>query len=454
MIPPPICVLYSHDPELVRRVKAFVRSMAEMRHVSEPDRVDAVLQQNSPALVIMDLRAKECRELIDQLQNEWPQSLIIALGVGRSEPLRDVEELGIYAAEDIEIDRRRLQSLVGRAFDHLKVLQENRDLRETSAISSAADLTQRAEAAPVHLPAPSLPLLRFPRVFRRFDNVDALVSSIVEAVADAAGVTRVGLFARIRPDERYRLRAGLRCLPETSELEFGERDALVRWFELNGYLIARPNLANTADQHQRAVMRRALDAFGAEVVVPLYSRSLIVGWLFFGRRTTGQTFNQQDLENLMMLAENVSTVLENSFLYQEATLQKTLAETLLKTIPPGVVAIDENAIVRWFNPMAEQILGIPRADVLNKPVEMVGSKLASASARNARLKVFPPASELDRWQNSQACFRRNAASCRPSRSARGGGGSSRFDPGRNRARPAGAIRSGDILERPRGQHVS
>ena len=401
MIPRPVCVLYSHDPEVTRRIKAFVRSMADLRHVSDADRVDAVLQQTSPALVIMDLRAKECRELIEQTQREWPQNLIIALGVGRSEPLRDAEQFGIYAAEDLEVDRRRFQSLVGRAFDHLKVLQENHDLRENSY--QLVELPRRTEISAPHSSASSLPLLRFPRVFRRFDNVDALVSSIVEAVADAAGVIRVGLFARMRPGEHYRLRAGLRCLPETGELEFTERDALVRWFELNGHLIARSTLPLISDQHERAVVRRALDELGAEVIVPLYGRGLIIGWLFFGRRVTGQTFNQEDLENLTLLAENVSTVLENSFLYQEATLQKTLAETLLKTIPPGVVAIDENAIVRWFNPMAEQILGISASHALNKPVEAVGSKLAGILR-----EALASTRKLDRWQHSAAAFGGNA----------------------------------------------
>ena len=41
-----------------------------------------------------------------------------------------------------------------------------------------------------------------------------------------------------------------------------------------------------------------------------------------------------------MLAEHVSTILENAVLYQEATVEKTLAETLLKSIPPGIVAVD------------------------------------------------------------------------------------------------------------------
>jgi PAS domain S-box-containing protein len=195
-------------------------------------------------------------------------------------------------------------------------------------------------------------------------------------VADAAGVTRVGLFSKIRPGDCYRLRAGLRCLRETDELEFNERDALVRWFERHAHLISRANIGEDPDRAQRAFLRGALDSFGAEVIVPLYAGGMIIGWLFFGHRVTGQRFDQRDLEGLMVLAEHVSTVLENALSQEETTLQKTLAETLLKSIPPGIVAIDEEGSIRLFNPMAERILGMAREKVLNKPVEAAGTVLA------------------------------------------------------------------------------
>ena len=83
-----------------------------------------------PSVLLLDLRARESRELIDQIQKDWPEVLIIALGVPRSEPLREAEQSGIYAAEDLQLDRRRFQALVGRAFDHLRVMQENRELRD------------------------------------------------------------------------------------------------------------------------------------------------------------------------------------------------------------------------------------------------------------------------------------------------------------------------------------
>jgi PAS domain S-box-containing protein len=375
MIPSPVCILYSQDTDLIRRVKAFLSALAQVRHVSSPDRLDAVLQQNSPAILVLDLRAKEARDLLEQVQTALPEILIVALGTLRSEPLREVEQSGVYAAEDLQVDRRRLQALVSRGFDHLRVLQENRDLREHTMVPFIPEPLRRIDAPPERRET-AMPLLRFPRVFRRFDDVEALLASVVESVADATGVGRVGIFSKIRQSDRYRLRAGLRCLPETYEIEYGERDSLVRWFELHAHLISRANLPQV-DPAQRALMRRALDTFAAEVIVPLHARGRIMGWLFFGHRVTGQRFEPSDLEGLMLLAEHVSTVLENALLNEEVTIQKTLAETLLKSIPPGIVATDEEATIRWFNPTAEQILGVDARDALNQPIEAVGGRLAA-----------------------------------------------------------------------------
>ena len=396
MIATPLCLLYAQDADLCRRIKAFVSSIAELRCVTDADRLDAVLQQTGPALLLIDLRAKEARDLLDQIQKNWPEVLIIALGTPRSEPLRDAEQSGIYAAEDLSLDRRRLQALLARAFDHLRVVQENRALREQSALVAVAEPTRRLEAMPERR-EPATPLLRFPRVFRRFDNVEALLASLVENVADATAVGRVGIFSRIRQGDRYRLRAGLRCLPESYDVEYGERDPLVRWFELHAHLISRANLPLSSEPSQRALMRRALDAFGAEVIVPLHARGRIIGWLFFGHRVTGQPFDYTDLEGLMMLAEHVSTVLENALLYEEITLQKTLAETLLKSIPPGIVATDQDAVIRWFNPTAAKILGLSAEEVLNQPIEAAGSRLASALRETLDAAEGSPDAPAQQW---------------------------------------------------------
>lgn len=379
MISSAACLLYTQDHDLVRRSRAFLRDRVLLRHVEQPDRLFAVLQQNSPALLLLDLRARESRDLLPQLHREWPQVVIIALGTPHSEPLREAELSGIYAAEDLALDRRHFQTLIDRALDHLELLEENHALQQASAPAPARTLVaERNAGIPTNSGGPPLPVLRFARGFHGSENIDALMHSVVKGLADAAMVARVGLFSWVRQSERYRLRAGLRCLPETSELEFGERDPLVRWLELRAHLVCRAHLSQTTDLAEHQLLRRALDSFGAEVIVPLHTEGRISGWLFFGHRLTGQPFDYSSLEGLMLLADHVSTVLANARLNEEVTLQKTLAETLLEAIPPGIVAIDEEAVIRWFNPTAATILGIAAADVLGKPVESAGSRIGSA----------------------------------------------------------------------------
>jgi PAS domain-containing protein len=368
MILPAACIVYSQDSEFVRRTRAFLRSLVEVYHVDQPGRLDPVLQQNNPAVLLLDLRGRESRILLEQVQLEWPNILILGFGTLRSEPFREAEQAGIYATADINLERHALQGMVGRAIDHLRVLEENRALR-AEATSVPVLATSRALEQISELPESALPILRFPRVFRRFETKEGLVHNVVEGLADAAMVTRVGMFSRNRPGQGYRLQAGLRCLPETYELEYRERDPLVRWFELHAHLICRDHLPQTRDHAQRELLRRALDTVGAEVIVPLHSRGQISGWLFFGHRLTGQPYDYQSLETLMILGDHVSMMLENASLHEEVTLQKTLAETLLTAIPPGIVACDESAIVRWCNPTAESILDLRAAEILNQQVK-------------------------------------------------------------------------------------
>ena len=129
MTSPSACLLFTKDSGLVRRTRAFLRNHASICHVHEADRLEAVLQQNNPALLVLDLRCHESHGLLEQVRAEWPDVLIIGLGTPRSEPLRAAEQDGIYAAEDVNFERNSFQALVGRALEHLRVLGDNRALR-------------------------------------------------------------------------------------------------------------------------------------------------------------------------------------------------------------------------------------------------------------------------------------------------------------------------------------
>jgi two-component system, NtrC family, sensor histidine kinase AtoS len=394
MIAPAACILYTQESDFVRRTRAYLRGLVQVRHVAQIDRLDAVLEQNRPALLLLDLRGQGSGDLLTQVKSQWPDVLIIAFGTLHSDPLRDAAQANIYAAEDVNLERRHFQSLIGRALNHLHLLEENRALRADSARVPIPSFPL-AQYPIEESNRMAMPMLRFPRVLRRVEDSEPIFNGVVEDLADTARVTRVGMFGRNQPGEVFRLRAGLRCLPETYDMEYPERDPLLRWFELHAHLVYRPHLAQK-DYAQRELLRRALDTVGAEVIVPLQAGGRISGWLFFGHRLTGQPFDQQSLEMLMLLGEQVSTMLENARLNGEVARQKTLAETLLAAIPPGIVACDQNGLIRWCNPTAESILGVAAADVLNRPIETAGSRIAAALRETLESELqLPPQQWID-----------------------------------------------------------
>ncbi len=59
MTPSHASILYTQDPDLSRRIKVYLRSFSQVRHVTEPQRLEPVLHQAGSAILIMDLRARE-----------------------------------------------------------------------------------------------------------------------------------------------------------------------------------------------------------------------------------------------------------------------------------------------------------------------------------------------------------------------------------------------------------
>jgi nitrogen fixation/metabolism regulation signal transduction histidine kinase len=129
------------------------------------------------------------------------------------------------------------------------------------------------------------------------------------------------------------------------------------------------------------MLKQVLDSLGAEIIIPIYAGGLIKGWIFVGQRSTGIPFDIADLEDLTGLADHISTTLEKAIQYEETALQKALAETLLHSIPFGIIACDENATIRWFNSTARGILKPADEAVVGARTEVLGSRIGDMLRR-------------------------------------------------------------------------
>jgi len=388
MKPVPVCLLYTKDSTLAERVTGLLLQRAEVRILTEPADLERALHQFGPAVLLMDSCSSEFARLLPQLLQDQPRNVIIVLGPRRSDPVLASVALGVYAVEELNPDRICFQTLISHALQHLALTQVN-------ALLMAAQQRIQPHAGQVdagnapEAPSP-LPFQHFSRALRNFDNVDALIKNIVEGIADIAKVSRVGLFAMVRNGGIYRLRAGLRCLEATHNLEYPDHHHLVQWLERHAHLLARSGLDHITDPEERLFLQQMLDALGAEVIIPLYARGKVLGWFFVGHRATGIPLEHADLENLTVLAEHIAGTLENALLYEAIALQTTLAQTLLHAMDLGIVAAGEDGIIRWYNRAAGNILGLPAADAVGRSVTTLGSRLADLFARALRNEELAP----------------------------------------------------------------
>lgn len=373
MMPHAACLLYSSSATWIARIKSALEPRAPVHPLETPERILSSLAQFPDQILLLDLQTRESLELLARVIRHHPRAVVIAFGLPGSDPMLQAEQWEVYAVEPEQIDRRRLVMLVQRAQAHLALSIENTLLSsETRRLKALTEVArQRAwddEAPPAKRD--------FASAMRHFTNVDRLLDRLVDEVAESLKVTRVGLFCRTREVASYRLRAGRHCLQASSDLEFTEGHPLVAWLDLHSHAVTRQNLGLIEDLTLRAQLLDLLDRMGAEVLLPLPAHSRLLGWIFVGHLSTGLPYERRHLDHLVMLTECVSTTLENALLYEEVTLQKTLAETLLHSLPSGIIAVDGAGIVRWYNDTARTLFDVTADQAVGQPVEGLGSRLA------------------------------------------------------------------------------
>jgi nitrogen-specific signal transduction histidine kinase len=368
----PQCILYSRDEELVARMLRVASPAAVLQPIKAQEDLEQWISQFGDSVLLADLRAPNCLDVLANIKRERPATVLIVMGADRSDPMLAAEFLEPFAMIPLEPDRRQFKALLKQAAECLALRRKTGVLERELATLNARNMAPQPETRTLF----SAPLQNFSKAQRNFDNIDLLFESVVEGLVATARVSRAGIFIRPDNQQAFLYQAGTRCLATTEQLSIPANDPFVRWVELHTHLISRKTLPNIPDPEEREMLKQMLDALGAEIIIPLYASGTIKGWIFIGQRSTGIPFELADLEDLTTLADHISTTLEKALQYEETALQKALAETLLHSIPFGIVACDENATIRWFNSTAREILETEKETIIGSPAEALGSRVA------------------------------------------------------------------------------
>lgn len=379
---PPLCLLLTLDSALPHRLAMTFNGIATV--CAADSRLNWSGGQHDAAIRLVDLRHPDGEMALTELSPQ-ARSETVAYGVPESEPFRDCLQAGVFACQALDSPAETLRQTLRQAI----VLHGAHE--ELNLFREQALLLQSGSAVP-HVESPereAAPLDEVWRASRHVHDIRKLMEQVVEGVAAAGRITRVGTFARLQGESGYRLWAGVRCLDAASMLIYAPQDLFVRWLERHAYLVCRAHLGHVSDLRERRMLQSVLDAAGAEIIIPLLGKHGLLGWIVVGHRATGIPFTSRDLTDFSVMGEQVATLLENALLLEELAVQKTLAENLLEALPVGILAVSEEGTVRWFNRAAEQILGVTAEQTVGRPVEKAGSRLADVVLRTIRSRAVP-----------------------------------------------------------------
>ncbi|MCK4564829.1 MAG: hypothetical protein KAU94_09165, partial [Verrucomicrobia bacterium] len=210
----PSCILYSRDEELTGRLIRIASSVAAVQPIETQADLEQWFAQFGDTILLADLRAPDCLEVLSEIRTNWPMTLVIVMGADRSDPMLAAEWLEPFATIGLEPDRREFQSLLKQATECFQLRQKSRLLEDELAKLNA----RQTDAKPQPRTLFSTPLQNFSKAQKNFDNLDMLFESVVEGLVATARVSRAGIFIRPDHEKQYAFRAGMRCLQATESL--------------------------------------------------------------------------------------------------------------------------------------------------------------------------------------------------------------------------------------------
>lgn len=367
-------ILFTRDRGVEARLRPLMEQYLDLRSASSYTEFRRLTDQIGPGVALVDLRLPPDAPEPARLNGELPEHLLIALGRPHSPPMCSPAVEAMFGAEGLDTPPGDLVKLIQRAETLLDLREENRRLRREAAGAKYRE----TPSAPAARPDPErlFSTRELIRIVRCMDNVEALRERLLEELAVGMQLSRAGIALREDNGSAYRIRAGWMLLPGVAELEFPFQDPFVRWMERHAHVVSRASINLVTSGTDQLMLQRMLDRLGAELMLPLRGRGGVLGWFFTGHPLSGRPFDPEMTDQLILATDLIAVSLESAMLYREVRLRKTLGETLLNSLPVGVIYAGGDAEIRWFSSAAARILGTPLDQGVGDPLSSLGLELS------------------------------------------------------------------------------
>ncbi len=339
----------------------LLRAFPDCSAFAAPTDADALktLRLVDVDVVFRDSRgpARGLANFVTHLRGQTPGALVVAIGAGEEEA-----EAADYLLP-AGFTQRELDGAVRQAGDRQRLLGEVARLKAQTAPPAPAEEPARDS------PALAAVLKEFSRVLAAGFHLPSVLEMFLDAIGELLRPARSALLLLEEGGEIYRVRAHRGLAPQVVEaVRVSATHGLGRWLATQG----RP--ARIHDLTDPALVAE-LKLLGGAVAVPLLTHGEMVAILVAGQPVVGGSYGRQETETLFDLATQLATAIRDISLHHQLQREKEFSERILAHMSSGVLTIGRDERVGIMNRRAEEILGLPAAEVAGQDLRVLPSPL-------------------------------------------------------------------------------
>jgi PAS domain S-box-containing protein len=149
---------------------------------------------------------------------------------------------------------------------------------------------------------------------------------------------------------------------------------------------------STKDSTHHEILREL--GMASAMVVPLTAAGRTFGGLMLVSSDPGRLYNEDDLEFAKHLGRRAAVAVDNARLYRAAE-ERARATIVVEHVADGVLLVDQDEIIRLWNPAAEQITGLAAAETVGRNAAEVFSPWATIADLAKRGEPRPETQPLE-----------------------------------------------------------
>jgi two-component system, NtrC family, sensor kinase len=221
-------------------------------------------------------------------------------------------------------------------------------------------------------------LIEFGRTLTNEVRLEPMLASVMDRISQTLLVDRLALFLDDGSTSgRYRLVSSrslgiVESAAETLDLSFlsPNRPEFARgYFFFDSYRAAR---------EESESVRRSLEELDLPYFIPCRIHDRTVAILGVGKTVDGDFLTSEDVELLFTIAGYLAVALDNAQMYssleqkaQQIERLKDFSENIVESMNVGVLAVDFEGRIEFWNTQLEQSMGVRRADAVGRTIENI-----------------------------------------------------------------------------------